>query len=330
MSVLVLLDQRGKLSTAALEAVTVGSAIARTAGMDLNALYVGSHNPQLRHDLNGLGIKTIYTCEDDALTLYLSESYVAIAFELVNELKPAIILGSATAIGKAYCAALAARLGVELVQDCTGLGWNGILSATKPVYGGKVLTEVRISNCPAMATLRPNMFPVNRDRADAQEIVRRAYAGEALQTTIKAVVRTAGETMELSEAKIVVSGGRGIGGPENWPLLQDLCKTLGAALGASRATVDAGWINHGCQVGQTGKVVNPDLYIACGISGAIQHLAGIRNAKTIVAINKDPEAPIFDYCDYGLVGDLFEIVPLLADQLKTLKGQRTAITAAVG
>jgi electron transfer flavoprotein alpha subunit len=329
VSVLVLLDQRGKLSTAALEAVTAGKTIAEKAGMNLNTLYIGSSSDKLQCDLHGLGIKTLYVCEDDTLAHYLSESYVAIALDLVRDLNPAVIIGSATAIGKAYCAALAARIGVELVQDCVGLGWDGALSVQKPVYGGKVLTEVRISNHPAMVTLRPNLFPVNRNFTDELDIVRRINPNGVLQSIIKKVVRTAGETIELSEAKVVVSGGRGIGGPENWPLLQDLCEVLGGALGASRATVDAGWIHHACQVGQTGKVVNPDLYVACGISGAIQHLAGIRNARVIVAINKDPEAPIFEYCDYGLVGDLFEIVPLLADQLKILK-MRQPDALAVG
>lgn len=316
---MVLLDQRGGLKPTALEAVSAGRVIASVAGTDLHALYIGRCNPGLSKELKGFGLKKIFACEDDSLAHYSSESYVAIACELVRSLNPDVVLGSATAVGKESFASLAARLNVELAQDCVGLSWNDGLTATKPIYGGKVLAEMRVSDHPAMLTLRPNLFKISRKGEDIPEIVRLENPEIPVRTHIRAIVQTADDTLELTEAKIVVSGGRGIGGPENWPLLQDLCDELGAALGASRATVDSGWISHACQVGQTGKVVSPDLYIACGISGAVQHLAGIRNARVIVAINKDPDAPIFDYCDYGLVGDLFEIVPILIAELRSLR-----------
>lgn len=323
MSVLVLLDQRGELKTAALEAVTAGRAIARKAGKDLYALYIGHSNPHLAEKLAGFDIKTVFSCESDQMTFCTNESLVATAIDLVRDIGPDVILGTASAVGKEYCASLAARLDVELIQDCVGLVWNDGLVVTKPVYGGRVLAEFKFGEVPAMATLRPHLFPINREGTKEPKIVQREKPTESLRSMIKEVMQSTGATLELTEAKIVVSGGRGIGGPENWALLQKLCTTLGAALGASRATVDAGWIHHGCQVGQTGKVVSPDLYVACGISGAIQHLAGIRNARTIVAINKDPAAPIFEYCDYGLVGDLFEIVPVLIEELRLLKTSRT-------
>jgi len=323
LSVLVLLDQRGELKTAALEAVTAGRAIARKAGKDLYALYIGHSNPHLAQDLAGFDLKTVFACEGDQLTFCTSESLVATAIDLIRDLGPDVILGTASAVGKEYCASLAARLDVELIQDCVGLVWDDGLVVTKPVYGGKALAEFKLGEVPAMATLRPHLFQISREGTKAPEIVQREKPTESLRSVIKEVVQSTGDILELTEARIVVSGGRGIGGPENWALLQKLCTTLGAALGASRATVDAGWIHHGCQVGQTGKVVSPDLYVACGISGAIQHLAGIRNARTIVAINKDPAAPIFEYCDYGLVGDLFEIVPVLTDELRLLKASRT-------
>ncbi|MFP6614860.1 MAG: electron transfer flavoprotein subunit alpha/FixB family protein, partial [Candidatus Hydrogenedentota bacterium] len=241
---------------------------------------------------------------------------VPIVRDLALELDAKIIIGSASALGKEFCASVAARLGVELVQDCVAVEWNDGLVAQKPVYAGKVVSDVRINSVPAMLSIRPNVIPVERSGDDAPEIVNREMPQLDLRTVIKDVAESAAGTIELTEAKIIVSGGRGLGGPEHFPLLQELCDVLGAALGASRAAVDAGWIHHSHQVGQTGKVVSPDLYIACGISGAIQHQAGMRTSRTIVAINKDPEANIFKLCDYGIVGDLFDIVPVLTEAAK--------------
>ena len=211
---------------------------------------------------------------------------------------------------------MAARLSVELVQDCIELDWDNGLVAKKPVYAGKVVSEVRVNSTPAMVSLRPNVVPVNPKGDDTPETEKREMPEVDLRTVIKDVAQAAAGTVELTEAKIIVSGGRGLGGPEPFPMLQELCDVLGAALGASRAAVDAGWIHHSHQVGQTGKVVSPDLYIACGISGAIQHQAGMRTSRIIVAINKDSEANIFKICDYGIVGDLFEVVPILTEEAK--------------
>lgn len=318
MSVLVLLDQDG-LKSSALAVVTAGHSIARSAAKDLCALYVGEHTPHLSRQLAGLGLSRVYICEDDALSFRGSEVMVSVAHELVREISPDFILGLASISGKEYFSALSARLDTDLAQDCIDLEWSGGLVVTKPLYGGKALCRFSLFREPVMVTLRPNLFPVYREGADVPLVMQREKPIKPLQTQVKKIVRAAGETLSLSDARVVVSGGRGLGSPDNWELLRQLCRPLDAALGASRAAVDAGWIHHSYQVGQTGKVVNPDLYIACGISGAIQHLAGIRNAKKIIAINKDPEAPIFDYCDYGLVGDLFEVVPVLVDELKSFK-----------
>lgn len=315
MSVLVLLEQRGELKACALEAATAASAVAKAAGMELNAVYIGQSLADQSAELAGLGISKVFAYENDALNYYSNDGYVPIVRELAKELEAKVIIGSATALGKEYCASVAARLGTELIQDAIGVSWDGGLKAKKPVYAGKIVSEVAVTATPAMVSLRPNVVKTQRDGDAVPEVIKREMPQVSLRTVLKEAAVAAAGQIELTEAKVVVSGGRGIGGPENWPVVQDLADALGAALGASRAVVDAGWIHHSHQVGQTGKVVSPDIYVACGISGAIQHQAGMRTSKLIVAINKDPNAPIFKLCDYGIVGDLFEICPLLAAEV---------------
>jgi len=321
MSVLLLLEQRGTLRQCAFEAASVARDIARGAGMELNAVYIGQSLGDETPALAGFGIGKVFAYENEALRYYSNDAYVGIVESLVKELDAKVVIGSATALGKELCASVAGRLGVELIQDCVGLSWNGGLKATKPLYAGKVLSDVEVLTAPAMVSLRPNVAAVVREGDAAPDVVTRPMPEVSLRTVLKEVAEAAAGVVELSEAKIVVSGGRGIGGPEHWPVLQELCDVLGAALGASRAAVDAGWIEHSHQVGQTGKVVGPDLYVACGISGAIQHQAGMRTSKIIVAINKDPDAPVFKICDYGIVGDLFEVVPLLTKELGQTLGR---------
>lgn len=316
MSVLVLLEQRGELKHCAFEAATAAGKVARAAGLELDAVYIGQSLAEQAEQLKGFGIKKLYVYERPELGHYSNDAYVPIVRDLAKELGATVIIGSATALGKEFCASVAARLGAELVQDAVDVWWDNGLMARKPIYAGKVLSDVRVSSSPALVSLRPNVTAVARDGDGLPEIVRREMPQVSLRTVLKEAAEAAAGTVELTEAKIVVSGGRGIGGPENWPVLQALCDVLGAALGASRAAVDAGWIHHAHQVGQTGKVVSPDVYIACGISGAIQHQAGMRTSKVIVAINKDPNANIFKICDYGIVGDLFEVVPMLAEEVK--------------
>lgn len=320
MSVLVLLEQRGDLKACALEAATAAGKLAQAAGWPLYAVYIGQSLGDQTAELAGLGIDKVFAYENATLSHYSNDAYVPIVRDLAKELGAKIIIGSATALGKEYCASVAARLGVDLVQDAIGVAWDNGLTAQKPVYAGKVISTVRVTGVPAMVSLRPNVLPVERAGDAIPEVEKRDMPELSLRTVLRDAVQAAG-TVILTEAKIVVSGGRGIGGPENWPVLQALCDVLGAALGASRAAVDAGWIPHAHQVGQTGKIVSPDLYIACGISGAIQHQAGMRTAKIIVAINKDPDAPIFKICDYGIVGDLFEVVPLLTEEAKKALGK---------
>lgn len=316
MSVLVLLEQRGELKHCAFEAATAAGKVAHAAGLELNAVYIGQSLADQVALLKGFGIKRLYAYERAELSHYSNDAYVPIVRDLAKELGATVIIGSATALGKECCASVAARLGAELVQDAVDVWWDNGIMARKPIYAGKVLSDVRITSSPALVSLRPNVTAVAREGDGQPEVVRREMPQVPLRTVLKEAAEAAAGTVELTEAKIIVSGGRGIGGPENWPLLQALCDVLGAALGASRAAVDAGWIHHAHQVGQTGKVVSPDVYFACGISGAIQHQAGMRTSKIIVAINKDANANIFKICDYGIVGDLFEIVPVLTEEVK--------------
>ncbi|MBI2424344.1 MAG: electron transfer flavoprotein subunit alpha/FixB family protein [Candidatus Hydrogenedentes bacterium] len=319
MSVLVLLEQRGELKPCALEAATIAGQIAKASGMALNACYIGQSLSDQAESLKGFGIEKVYAYENASLSHYSNDGYVPIVRDLVNELGAKVIIGSSSALGKEFCASVAARLGAELVQDAIGLGWDGGLKATKPLYAGKVISETKITTFPAMASVRPNVISIERNGDGAPELVKRDMPQVSLRTVLKEAAQATAGTIELTEAKVVVSGGRGIGGPENWPVIEDLAKALGAAAGASRAVVDAGWVHHSHQVGQTGKVVSPDIYVACGISGAIQHQAGMRTSKIIVAINKDPEANIFKICDYGIVGDLFEVCPLLAAEVRKVR-----------
>jgi electron transfer flavoprotein alpha subunit len=211
-----------------------------------------------------------------------------------------------------------------LAQDCIALGTtaNGTPLVRKPLYAGKLLADLRLVRQPALVTLRPASFQIERSGDALPAIAYHTMKNpNNLRSSIKEVVKVSAGMAELADARIVVSGGRGMGGADHWAVLQELCQELGAALGASRAAVDAGWIHHPHQIGQTGKAVSPDLYIACGISGAVQHLAGMRSAHKVVAINKDPTAEIFQHCDYGIVGDLFEVVPMLIQELKAQRTQ---------
>lgn len=242
MSVVVFLEQRGRLRTCAFEAATAAAKVARAAGLPLNAVYVGPSLGGEAEALRGFGITRVFAYEHEALRHDFCGGYVDIITSLVKELDAKVVIGSATALGKALCASIAGRLGVELIQDCVEVSWDSGLKATKPLYAGKIVAALRTGTVPAMVSLRPNVVTVVRDGDAVPAIVRREAPPVSLRTVLRAVSEAASGTVELTEAKIVVSGGRGIGGPETWPLLQELCDVLGAALGASRAAVDAGWI----------------------------------------------------------------------------------------
>jgi electron transfer flavoprotein alpha subunit len=235
------------------------------------------------------------------------------------------VLFAATATGKDLAPRAAARLGVGLASDVTALALEGgAVVATRPVYAGKVLQKVRVTGAPALVSVRPNTFQAPaQQQGKSAPVESVAVPAFEQRVTVKEVKAPPKAALDVAEASVVVSGGRGLKEPANFKLLEDLSEALGnCAVGASRAVVDAGWRDHGAQVGQTGKTVSPSLYIAVGISGAIQHLAGMRTAKTIVAINKDKDAPIFKVADYGVVGDLFEILPRLTDEVRKLRASQ--------
>lgn len=257
---------------------------------------------------------------DEVLSLgsldhYSGDGWATLFAGLLKEREAGLVMLAATAQGRDLAPRLAGALGLSQHSECTELAVDGQdLLLTRPIFAGKILLKKRISTWPALLTLRPKVFAAEEREAQASR-EDLAVSPENMKSVVEEMLASAGGKLDLTEADIIVSGGRGVGGPEGYAPLEELAGKLGAVVGASRAAVDAGWRPHSDQVGQTGKVVNPTLYIACGISGAIQHLAGMKNSRYIVAINKDPEAPIFKVADYGIVGDLFEVVPALSAAL---------------
>ena len=323
-NVLVVAEIRdGTVKKISLEMLGEGRSIADQLGGDVQAVAMGHGVADVATTLAHCGAQKIFVADDPSLENYTAEGYTNVLANLVKTTQPALVLLGATTAGKDLAPRLAARLAVGLASDCTGFAvQDGEVLMTRPIYAGKAIATVKEANRPYMATIRPNIFAApEADTSRAAEVENiPADAGE-IRAKVLEMIMEAGERVELTEADIVVSGGRGLKAPENFALIEELADVLGAAVGASRATVDAGWKDHSYQVGQTGKVVTPTLYIACGISGAIQHLAGMKTSKCIVAVNKDPEAPIFKVADYGIVGDLFKVVPVLTEEFKKMKAE---------
>ena len=293
------------------EIASAARKLADQLGDEVCAVLCGSGIEGKAAELGKYGVDKVYVADNPALEPYTTDAHAAAVAKIVKEKDPAILLFGASVQGKDLSARLVGKLATGLATDCTDLKIEGgKLIAVRPMYAGKCFGEVAFEAAPAMASLRPNVFPiVENAKAGAVEKFDPALDAGQLKTKVAEVAKDTSGKIELTEANIIVSGGRGMKGPENFPMLEDLAKVLGAAVGASRAAVDAGWRPVNDQVGQTGKTVSPNLYIACGISGAIQHLAGMSSSKFIVAINKDPEAPIFQRADYGIVDDLFKVVP---------------------
>lgn len=320
----IIAEQRdGRLRKTAYELLGKGRELADQLGQELAALLLGYQVEGLAATLGQYGADKVYVADSEMLKLYSSEGYSRVIADLAKEYQPSIILAGATAMGKDLAPRVAAKLQAGVGSDCTALELDGDrLVMTRPIYAGKAQTKVVSRTTPQMATVRPNVMPpAEADPARKAEIIRVVPNVEAsdIRARVVEVQESGGDKVELTEADIIVSGGRGMKGPENYAIIEELAGLLGAAVGASRAAVDAGWRPHSDQVGQTGKVVSPNLYIACGISGAMQHLAGMSSSKVIVAINKDPEAPIFKVADYGVVGDLFKVVPALTEEVRKLR-----------
>ena len=264
------------------------------------------------------GADRILVADDDGLHDGLSDACTQAVDQVVRQTDPAVIMIGATALGKDIAARLSARLGAPLAMDCVDVRIEGEqVVATRPMYGGKVLADVRLAGTPAIVAIRPRAMEAEASQG-AGEV---EHVSVSLTDTALKLVEKNMETgkIDLTEADVVVTGGRGMGG-DDFTVVEQLAATLGGAVGASRSAVDEGWRPVSDQVGQTGKVVAPNLYIACGVSGAIQHLAGMASSRVVVAINKDAEAPIFSKCDYGIVGDLFEVVPAVKAELEKLTG----------
>ncbi len=323
--VLVFCEQReGKLKKVAFEDLCVGYAIAEKRGGDLAAVIIGSGIKGLADDVRKFGVNKVITVDDPSLQFYTPDGYAGALEKLCREQKPHTVVLSSTVMGKDLSATLAARLETAIIPDCTALEFDdaGNPILTRPVYAGKAITQVKAPSAnPLVVTMRPRAYGAQPENDKGAVIISAAATPAELRTRVAEIVKAVIKTVELTEADIIISGGRGMKGPENYAILEELAGVVNAAVGASRAAVDAGWRDHQFQVGQTGKVVAPSLYIACGISGAIQHLVGMINSKTIVAINKDPEANILKVADYGIVGDLFKIVPMLTEEFRKQRGQ---------
>ncbi len=324
--VLAIVEQReGRLRGVSGEVVSAAGKLASGLGGSVRALLVGGPGAgEAAGDLGRFGAETIRVAESEDLAAYNPQGYARVVADEIRSGDFAGVLFAATSQGKDLAPRVAALLDVPLASDVTELEVEeGTVMAVRPVYSGKAFATVEFGDSPALVSIRPNVFAA-QEKAGAGTV--ETFEPEGVDpgswsVRLKEFKATAGETKDVAEAPVVVSGGRGMKGPENWNLLEDLQAALGsdAALGASRAVVDAGWRPHAEQVGQTGKTVAPKLYFALGISGAIQHLAGMRTAQTIVAVNKDPDAPIFQVADYGIVGDLFEVVPRLTEAVRELK-----------
>lgn len=319
-SVLVVLEQRdGVVKRISHEALAAARGAADALGGEVHGLLVGPEGVSTE-GLGAAGADKVMVVTDDTLGLYQANQHASIAAETAKQGGYDLVLLGATSLGRDLGPRLAAKLSCPIAPDVTSLKADGEIVVTRPVYSGKAIYTVKITNRPCVISVRPNIFSVlAADKPGAIEHVPADTTADDRATTV-AVKEPEKAAQDVAEASIVVSGGRGLKGPESFHLIEELATVLGGAPGASRAVVDAGWRPHSEQVGQTGKTVSPTLYFAIGISGAIQHLAGMRTSKVIVAINKDRDAPIFKVADYGIVGDLFEVMPRLIEELKKLRG----------
>lgn len=318
--VLVLGEVRdGSLRNVSFEAVSAAKTVAE--GGEVVGVLLGENVSSLGAELVQYGADRVVAVESDKLAQYTTDGYSQALMAVIGEENPEGLILGHTALGKDLAPKIASKLDSGLISDATAVEEaGGNLVFTRPIYSGKAFEKKVVTDGLVFATVRPNnIAPLEKDESRSGDVSTLAVDIKDLRTVIKEVVRKATEGVDLSEAKVVIAGGRGVKSEEGFEPLKELANVLGGAVGASRGACDAEYCDYSLQIGQTGKVVTPDLYIACGISGAIQHLAGMSNSKIIVAINKDPEANIFKVADYGIVGDLFEVVPMLTEEFKKLK-----------
>jgi electron transfer flavoprotein alpha subunit len=321
--ILVYIEVReGKVKKSSLEVLSEAKRRADELGQDTFAVLVGHGLESLAPEVSQYGAKKVIVLDNPILSSYSPSGYAHALAGLCQEINPEVIFFTATSMGKDLSPRLAAQLGVSLASDCIQTAVKeGKLEFLRPIYAGKALATFRFKSSPIIASLRPNVFPLDSPVDGQGDTEKRdiAISEDQAQDRVEEALKEEGAALDVTEAEIVVSGGRGLKGPENFDLLRDLTEILPhSAVGASRSAVDAGWIDHQHQVGQTGKTVSPNLYMAFGISGAIQHMAGMSSSKVIVAVNKDAEAPIFKVADFGIVGDLFQVLPVLKDELKKI------------
>lgn len=318
---------QGEIAPVVLELIAAGRQLADARQSKLAVVVLGDQLDKVAAELSEYPVDKIYVYEAPELASYDAEKYTRVLSDLCRELKPEIVLAGATTVGRSFLSRVAVQLYTGLTADCTGLaiGEDGLLHQTRPAFGGNIMAEIVCPYTrPQMATVRHKVIPTSPKSSNGHkpEIVKLDTKSNLFRSRseILEFIENIENTVNIVDADIIVSGGRGIQGPENFTMLEELAKALGGAVGSSRAAVDAGWIPYSHQVGQTGKTVCPKLYIACGISGAVQHLAGMQSSKTIIAINKDPNAPIFQVADFGIVGDVLEVVPMLTRKIATLRG----------
>jgi len=319
-------EQRGgKVSPVAYELLGIGKKLADDLKTELSAVLFGSSDDAAK-ELIKWGADKVYISKDPMVEKFNDEPYSQLLTSLIKEHKPEIVLAGATPIGRSFIPRVAARLRTGLTADCTSLSVDketGNLLQVRPAFGGNIMATILCpNNRPQMATVRPRVMKRGHyDEGNKGEIIEVKAEGLTCRTKVLDTIKEVSDiTVNLQEADIIVSGGRGLGDPKGFKLLQELAELFGGAVGSSRAAVDSGWIPYRHQVGQTGKTVCPRIYFACGISGAVQHLVGMQSSDIIIAINKNPEAPIFNVASYGIVGDLYEILPLLIQKIKESKG----------
>jgi len=316
-------QKKGKVQPVVYELLGKARELAASLGVEVSAVLLGDCLEEETQELIWRGADKVYVVQKRELANFQDEPYTNIIVELIKKYRPEIVLCGATSIGRSLISRVAVKIRAGLTADCTGLDIDParkILLQTRPAFGGNIMaTIISPDYRPQMATVRHKVFPeIQSDMKRKGKIIHEDFDGNLLisRTRILDIVEEIESTVNLAEADIIVSGGRGMDGPENFKLLEELAHVLGAAVGASRAAVDAGWMPYSHQVGQTGRTVAPKIYIACGISGQIQHLVGMQSSRIIVAINKDADAPIFKVATYGIVADLFQIVPALTKKFK--------------